>query len=89
MEQRIRRIMSLRSIDRETAKRDVEETDRERTEFFRVNYNVNWFDLRLYDLVINSGGREYEAIAEEICMVARQSTDRAAADAPDHPIVRR
>ncbi len=88
MEQRIRRIMSLRNVDRDAAKHDVEETERERTDFFRTNYNVNWYDLRLYDLVVNSGGREFEAVAEEICAVAKQTSDRAAADAPDHPLTR-
>ncbi len=88
IEQRIRRIMSLRNVGRDAAKRDVEETERERTDFFRTNYNVNWYDLRLYDLVVNSGGREYEAIADEICAVATQTSDRAAADAPDHPLAR-
>ncbi len=84
-EHRIRRMMLLRNIGRDEAKKDVEETDRERTEFFRTNYNVNWYDLRLYDLVVNSGGRDFDAVAQEICEVAIQTTDRAAADTPDHP----
>jgi cytidylate kinase len=88
MENRIRRMMALRRLSREEAKKDVELTDRERTEFFKTNYNVNWYDLRLYDLVINSGGREYDDVAEEICTVARMMPERTLAETPDHPPLR-
>lgn len=85
LEQRVRRIMMLRGIDREQARKDVEETDKGRTEFFRANYNVNWYDLRLYDLVVNTGGRDYGAVADEICLVAEQLADRGPAETPDTP----
>jgi cytidylate kinase len=85
-ENRIRRMMALLNTNYEAAKKDVEETERERTEFFRANYNVNWYDLRLYDLVINSGGREYTDVADEICAVARVTAERTHAEAPDHPL---
>jgi cytidylate kinase len=79
---RVRRIMQLRGVGYEDAKRDVEETEKERTEFYRGNYNVNWYDLRLYDLVINTGGRTYEEVADEIVLVAREMPDRTFAEAP-------
>lgn len=82
-EQRIRRMMSYANLDYDAAKKDVEQTDRGRTEFFRNNYDVNWYDLRLYDLVLNSGGRIYESVADEICLVAREMSERTVHDTPD------
>jgi cytidylate kinase len=85
MEQRIRRMMVWRGLSREEARRDVEETDKGRTDFFKVNYDVNWYDLRLYDLVVNTGGRTYEDVAEEICSVARLMEERSVHETPDAP----
>ena len=84
-QQRIRRMMSLLNVGREEAERDVGDTDRERTDFFRSNYNVNWYDLRLYDLTVNTGGRNFGAVADEICTVAQETLDRNPGDTPDPP----
>ncbi len=85
IEQRVRRVMLLRGIDHDLARKDVEDTDKGRTEFFRSNYDVNWYDLRLYDLVLNSGGREFGALSQEICTVAEQLADRTTSETPDLP----
>lgn len=83
LEQRVHRIMAWQHVEYDQARKDCVETDKERTDFFRTNYNVNWYDARLYDLVINSGGHTWEQVAELICQVAREMPDRTVADTPD------
>lgn len=84
LEQRIHRIMAWQHLDYNQARKDCEETDKERTDFFRANYNVNWYDVRLYDLSVNSAGHTWEQVAEHICAQARELPDRSVADTPDH-----
>ncbi len=36
------------------ARSEVEASDRERVRFFQTTYHVNWYDLRLYDLVVDT-----------------------------------
>jgi cytidylate kinase len=79
-EQRVERMMAYARLDRENAEKDVRREDRERTAFFKDNYGLNWYDLRLYDLVIDAGRRTYEEIAEEICLVAEELAEREPGD---------
>jgi cytidylate kinase len=70
-EQRVQRMMAYGKLDRTAAEKDVREADRERSAYFKDYYGLNWYDLRLYDLVLNTAGRTYADVAEEICAAAR------------------
>jgi cytidylate kinase len=85
--QRVARMMTYGRLSQEEAERDVEEVDRERTAFFKDVYDLNWYDLRLYDLVINSGGRSYAEVADEICRATGVQVGRAASAAPEPRLV--
>jgi cytidylate kinase len=78
-ETRVRRIMFLRGVGYEEAKRDVEQADKDRTGYYQNNFNINWYDLRLYDLVLKTGTRSFEQIADEIVTVAHQMPEPAPA----------
>ena len=70
-EQRVQRMMVYGKLDRAAAEKDVREADRERSAFFKDYYGINWYDLRLYDLVLNTAGRTFTDVAAEICAAAR------------------
>ncbi len=82
-EQRVLRMMSYAGLSRAAAEADVTQSDRERTLFFKQNYDVNWYDLRLYDLVLNTAGATYEQTAQEICTMAGRVADRGLLETPD------
>jgi cytidylate kinase len=69
-EHRVERMMSYAQLNRDAAEKDVRREDQERTAFFKDNYGINWYDLRLYDLVVDGSKRAYDEIAEQICDVA-------------------
>ncbi len=66
-EQRVRRMMVYGRLGRAEAEQDVRERDNDRVAFFRRHYNLDWYDLRFYDLVINTGGRTFASVADQIC----------------------
>jgi len=82
-EQRVLRMISYAGLSRAAAEADVQQTDRERAAFFKQNYDVNWYDLRLYDLVLNTAGAPYAETAAQICAMAHRVADRALLDTPD------
>ncbi len=54
------------------ARREIEASDRERVRFYQSAYHVNWYDLRLYDLVLDTSVTGIHRAAELIAEVARQ-----------------
>ncbi len=82
-EQRVLRMISYANLSREAAAADVKRTDRERSAFFKQHYEVNWYDLRLYDLVLNTAGAPYAETAAQICAMAERVADRVLLDTPD------
>ncbi|MER3420607.1 MAG: hypothetical protein C4290_08845, partial [Chloroflexota bacterium] len=54
------------------ARREIEASDRERARFYQSAYHVNWYDLRLYDLVVDTAVTGIHRAAELIAEVARQ-----------------
>ena len=57
---RIRRLMTERGVSEETAKKLIHKSDHERRGFLRFAFHMDWNDLSLYDLVLNT-----EKMAEE------------------------
>ncbi len=64
------------------ARREIEASDRERVRFYQSAYHVNWYDLRLYDLVVDTSVIGLHRAAELIAEVARQ----CCAVAPEPPL---
>jgi len=55
IEHRIAAVMRRQNTDKASAERLVHTADRRRLNYLRRNYNADWLDPRLYDLVINTG----------------------------------
>lgn len=54
------------------ARREIEVSDRERARFYQSAYHVNWYDLRLYDLALDTAVLGVHRAADVITEVARQ-----------------
>ena len=90
LEYRAHRLARADNIPLEQARREIEENDRERVRFFRTAYHVDWYDLRLYDVVADTSILGVHGVANMIAELARkagQLTEEtpAAAEAPDVP----
>lgn len=68
---RIARVAVSRGITAESAKAQIQASDRARKNYLRRFYQVNWEDPSLYDLVINTGRISVATAAESICQMAR------------------
>jgi len=71
---RLEQAMAIESIDRETAKRHMRETDRAREAYVQQFYGVDARDASLYDLVIDSTVIGLDTCVELIALAA---ADRA------------
>ena len=71
---RLEQAMALESVDRETAKRHMRETDRAREAYVQQFYGVDARDASIYDLVIDSTVIGLDACVELIALAA---ADRA------------
>jgi len=78
--QRVARMQQYGQLSQTEAEADVRRRDQERAAFFQEHYGLDWYDLRRYDLVLNTGGRDYPTVAADICRTARH-WDHAAAGA--------
>jgi cytidylate kinase/RimJ/RimL family protein N-acetyltransferase len=88
LEARIRRLVHEENLSPIDARRQAETWDRERVRFYQDAYHVNWFDLRLYDCVVDThllgvhGAAEaIVQLADRVC-IARPETVPAAAVRP-------
>jgi cytidylate kinase/RimJ/RimL family protein N-acetyltransferase len=54
LEARIQRLVHERGLSPADARREAETWDRERVRFYQDAYHVNWFDLRLYDCIVDT-----------------------------------
>jgi len=63
--------MALEGVDRETAERHLEETDRARSAYVRHFYGADTEDPRLYHLVVDSTALALDACVELILVAAR------------------
>jgi len=70
MEFRIRNAMELHRFDRDQALRLIKTVDASRVKWTKILYNVDWFGLQLYDLVINLHRLSMPAACSIICMSA-------------------
>jgi cytidylate kinase len=75
-ERRIAQGMALEGVDRETAERHVEETDRARAAYVRHFYRCDARDAALYHLVIDSTAIPLDACAD-LVVEAAQALERS------------
>lgn len=67
LELRIERIMEWKKVNRETAGRLVQHSDRARAAYLRKNYQTRVDDPGLYDVVISTGRLSLDQAAELVC----------------------
>jgi cytidylate kinase len=68
---RIQRIVKAHSISPQSAKAQIEDSDRYRASYLRRFYNIRWNDPSIYHLVINTGHLSLETSAEVVCTAVR------------------
>ncbi len=90
LEARIQRLVHEADLSPVEARRQAETWDRERVRFYQDAYHVNWFDLRLYDclvdthlLGIHGAAETIVQMAERVCVARPEATP--ATTAPQQP----
>jgi cytidylate kinase len=80
MQDRIDRLLSEGVEDAGTARRLIEQEDRESAEYLRYVFGIDWLDAHQWDLVINTGRASAEATVEMLAryteLVGRDSAER-------------
>jgi CMP/dCMP kinase len=71
-EERIRRLVSRRGLSNKEATQRVDRSDKERAHFLRSVYHIDRYDLRHYDLTINTTGRTADEVVAQIVPAAQQ-----------------
>ncbi len=80
---RVQRVAKLYSLNAETAVRIVKEQDRDTCKYYRQLFDVNWTNLRSYDLVLNTEKMGFEDAADIIISAYRiHAEPRALKDGP-------
>jgi cytidylate kinase/L-amino acid N-acyltransferase YncA len=82
---RAARLARTENIPLEQARREVEDNDRERVRFYQTAYHVSWYDLRLYDLVLDTQLTGIEGAATAIVDLARACVEERPEPAPPSP----
>jgi cytidylate kinase len=83
LESRIKRAMEVDGIDRNEARWLIEKVDRGRVGHIHANYHVDWYDLRLYDIVFNTAVVSCEQITEIVCALLADKEKNATPEAKD------
>jgi cytidylate kinase len=71
MEYRIRQLCEKKQMNREDALKYIRQVDKQRAEWTRWLYNVDWSDPALYDVVFNLISLPLDHIAELICQTVK------------------
>ena len=81
--QRVQRVMKLYDLKPETAVKLIKEQDCSTRQYYRRVFNMNWANLRSYDLVINTEKMALEDVADIIIAAYRiHALPREIKDAP-------
>ena len=70
--ERISRIVTRESVDRETARWLIEKTDSERAGFIHVIYGRRWDDPVEYDMTIDTAGGSLDAVSASIAAALKK-----------------
>lgn len=80
MHERVARLREEGVEDAERARRLIDQQDRESAEYLRYLFGIDWLDPHQWDLVINTGGADVQAVLDML----EQYTDRLVRDASEH-----
>jgi hypothetical protein len=83
LENRIERVMKMDGIDRDQARWLIEKVDHGRVGHIHANYHVDWYDLRLYDVVFNTAALSCEQITEIVCKLLEEKEKNTTPEARD------
>jgi RimJ/RimL family protein N-acetyltransferase len=72
LEARVQRLMRETGLPPEEARRQAETYDRERVRFYQDAYHVNWFDLRVYDCLVDTHLLGVHGAADTILAMAER-----------------
>lgn len=72
LEERIQRVAEREGLTQHAARERIREADRERAKFIRRYFARDEKDPLNYDLIINTGGKAMEAVAEFVLAALRQ-----------------
>ena len=70
--QRIERLIASQGVDTARAEQTVDEVDRQRLDFFRRAYHIDWLDASNYDVVLNTDRISVDLARDMIVAVARE-----------------
>jgi L-amino acid N-acyltransferase YncA/cytidylate kinase len=85
---RVARLAREQGIPPDRARAQIEDSDRERTRFYQSAYHVNWYDLRLYDVVADTSLVGIHGAADLIVEMAQRAaalTEEPRAPEPERP----
>lgn len=68
---RAERVAEEQAIDLERAKENVRQSDKDRTEFFKRVYHIDWLDSGLYDLSLNTDHLSVDFAADAVIAAAK------------------
>ena len=77
---RVQRMVLREDLPFRTAERVLRDTDRERSDFYRRNYNVTWDEPTLYDCVLNTARLGVDHAALVVVSAMRGRVSRAMKD---------
>lgn len=83
MEFRIQSLISRQSLSREEAIKYIKKVDEERIKWTRFLYHVDWYDPRLYDMVINLDHMTLGGACDVLYRTASLEERQATAESPN------
>lgn len=76
LEQRIAYVVRREGVDKDTARKRVEEKDRARIRYTQTQFHRQPDDAHLYDLVINTAILNLDSAVDQICLALEQKASR-------------
>lgn len=72
MDRRVQRGIQEYGMAKQTARKEIEKSDKERSRHYNIFTDKNWGDRHNYDLLLNSSKLDYENCAKIICNLAEE-----------------
>ena len=72
MDKRVQRGIQEYGMAKQTARKEIEKSDKERSRHYNIFTDKNWGDRHNYDLLLNSSKLDYENCAKIICNLAEE-----------------
>ncbi len=72
MDKRVQRGIQEYGMAKQTAGKEIEKSDKERSRHYNIFTDKNWGDRHNYDLLLNSSKLDYENCAKIICNLAEE-----------------